>query len=322
MLLLFSLGCSSVPKDRVMIEGFSPTVAIGLSQAFENAKSRVVVFDMDNTILRNDLGDAAFRLMVDNVWFAPDIFQDPDIVRDIPESQLGDLRRLFRSLQGTIQRHPMFRSSINYRNFTLMMYRIYADMCKKQGEGRCYQWSAQLFSGLSRERVKQLANLIVEEELRQPVRMVKRGTMKFPSGIRFHTAMKNLIQELQQKGFRVYVITASLQELAEEALKTCCGLGSEYILGVKLDEKDNKLTSRVLRFPFRATKAEIIREELKVIPDAAFGDSDNDLEMLELARGAKVVIDRGEPITATALERQRQGQPWFIQPQKSLDTFP
>jgi phosphatidylglycerophosphatase C len=120
---------------------------------------------------------------------------------------------------------------------------------------------------------------------------------------RIFPAMQSAIANLQRRGVRVWIVSASHRWIIEA--------GADYlhvrrsnVIAISAKVKDGRITGEVINpVPFQAGKVEAIRGHLSTLPFIAFSDSINDLPMLELATTSRVVINPDERLRTTAMSR-------------------
>lgn len=148
------------------------------------------------------------------------------------------------------------------------------------------RWLADLVGllrGLSAQELAHMARWVVDHEL-WPGRRI------------------GVLAELEAKvreGKRVILASGTLEPLLEEFARR---LGAEAI-GTPLEVKDGRVTGRILGNNSGARKAERLRERIGAEPvEAAYGDTESDLPMLELA-AAPVAVHPEARLRAVALSR-------------------
>ena len=132
---------------------------------------------------------------------------------------------------------------------------------------------------------------------------------------RIFPEMRELITRLQAVGTEVWavsstnewVIVTSSTELAEirEAMRHT-GIDPEKILAASAEVKNGVITGRLTRLPSGLGKPKAILEVIGKVPDAAFGNSRWDVDMLAFARNAFAVNPNPD------LEKLAQEKNWTI----------
>ncbi len=95
--------------------------------------------------------------------------------------------------------------------------------------------------------------------------------------------MQQLVRRLQDSGCEIWAISSTSEWVIREAMKDF-GIPAERILACEVEIENGRITDRLVRVPSGEGKAVGIREVVRRQPDAAFGNSRWDVEMLELAK--------------------------------------
>jgi len=131
---------------------------------------------------------------------------------------------------------------------------------------------ATMHRGLAEAEVQRAADQFVEENF---------VTQVFPE-------MRELVGRLRNSGCDVWAVSSTNEWVIRAAVKHC-GIDEGNVLAVAVQVENGRITDRVLRVPSGEGKPKAIREVIRRDPDAAFGNSRFDLEMLAIARHAFVV---------------------------------
>lgn len=109
---------------------------------------------------------------------------------------------------------------------------------------------------------------------------------------KFYPEMKQLIANLKEYGFEVWILTASPEFLYQKFLAEELGIPEVNILGVKSVVVDGKLTNDiVLPIPQDDGKANVIPTYIKTRPLIVGGNSRGDMDMLNQSCGLKIVVN-------------------------------
>jgi HAD superfamily phosphoserine phosphatase-like hydrolase len=100
---------------------------------------------------------------------------------------------------------------------------------------------------------------------------------------RIFPEIRELISRLQDSGCHVWAVSSSNEWIIREAM-THVDISQERILATAVEIENGIITDRLLRIPSGAGKPKAILEVIGRVPDAAFGNSRWDAEMLKLAR--------------------------------------
>ncbi|HSS98039.1 MAG TPA: haloacid dehalogenase-like hydrolase [Terriglobales bacterium] len=95
--------------------------------------------------------------------------------------------------------------------------------------------------------------------------------------------MQQLVQKLHDDGCEIWAVSSTSEWVIREAMKDF-GIPANRILACEVEIENGRITDRLVRIPSGEGKAVGIREVVKRQPDAAFGNSRWDAEMLALAK--------------------------------------
>jgi HAD superfamily hydrolase (TIGR01490 family) len=114
-----------------------------------------------------------------------------------------------------------------------------------------------------------------------------------------------LVEQHRDRGDRVYIVSATLQEIVEAIADD---LGFDGALGTVCEVEDGRYTGRALRALHGETKAESVRElaeanGLDLAACTAYSDSHTDLPFLEVV-GNPVVVNPDRQLRAIAADRR------------------
>jgi HAD superfamily hydrolase (TIGR01490 family) len=113
-----------------------------------------------------------------------------------------------------------------------------------------------------------------------------------------------LIEQHRERGERVYIVSAALQEIVDAL---AAELGFDGALGTVCEVEDGRYTGRALRVLHGDAKADAVRElaareGIELASSTAYSDSNSDLPFLEVV-GHPVVVNPDRSLRATAAER-------------------
>ena len=120
--------------------------------------------------------------------------------------------------------------------------------------------------------------------------------------VRIFPEMRQLISELQKSGCDVWAVSSTNEWTIREAMKHF-GIPPEKILAASVEVEDGIITDRLIRVPSGIGKPQAILEVIGRPPDAAFGNSRWDAEMLRIARYA-VAVNPNPDLEQLARERE------------------
>jgi phosphoserine phosphatase len=113
--------------------------------------------------------------------------------------------------------------------------------------------------------------------------------------------MRELVRRLRDLGCDVWAVSSTNVWVIRAGMKYC-GIAENRILAAAVEIEDGIVTDRLVRVPTGAGKPAAIREVIRKDPDAAFGNSRWDTEMLAMARRAFAVNPNAD-LEKTAGER-------------------
>ena len=119
---------------------------------------------------------------------------------------------------------------------------------------------------------------------------------------RIFPEMRQLISELQKSGSDVWAVSSTNEWTIREAMKHF-GIPSNKILAAAVEVENGIITDRLIRVPSGIGKPQAILEVIGRPPDAAFGNSRWDAEMLRIARYA-VAVNPNPDLEQLARERE------------------
>ncbi|MBI4822547.1 MAG: HAD-IB family phosphatase [Deltaproteobacteria bacterium] len=261
---------------------------------FDRCKRPLAVFDFDNTIIVNDLGERALDFGLEVGLIKPTPASADALPEDL-KSQLDPKKVSTSSAARTL------------------VHQVYSAL-EDRDEQAAYAWLAQLYAGNERETLTQFAAKLLGVALTEPLEKVTVGDVTVSRGIRIRAEMVDLIATLDAHGFDVFIVTASAEWLVREVAPRL-GLSRDRVIGIRVAEK-GPLTARVLPpVTYRGGKVQAIRTRIPPggrVPVFAIGDSRTDLEMLTDATDLAVLIDRGsEELRTVALGKGFVVQPAF-----------
>lgn len=122
---------------------------------------------------------------------------------------------------------------------------------------------------------------------------------------RIFAEMRELIARLQNTGCDVWAVSSTNQWVVREALPHV-GIPAGKMLAASAEVKDGVITGNLTRLPSGPGKPKAILEVIGQIPDAAFGNSRWDADMLTLAKHAVAVNPNPD------LEKLAREKTWTI----------
>ena len=109
---------------------------------------------------------------------------------------------------------------------------------------------------------------------------------------KFYPEMKELLANLEEYGFEIWIVTASTELLYQRFVHEQLGIPVDRILGVKSCIRDGIVTDEVVRpIPQDAGKAEVIHTFIKARPLIVGGNSRGDMEMMHESVGVRILVN-------------------------------
>ena len=283
------------------------------SAGYDPKRPPVAAFDWDNTMIRNDIGEAVFFRAIREIGFK---FDQPGFWDLIPEefgrdSLRADTEAAARLPLAQAQRTPEY---LRYRKHFHEVY----ERVKKEGPamGVEYGWLVQLMAGFSKEELERFADEAIAAELAKPLGEEDisgfdgdPAPIRIPSGIRPFAEMFDLVARLQDAGWDVRIVSATAEWVVAR-FAARAGIPAGHVHGVRALTRGGRLTTKLSQKTWGQGKADVLLRRAGRAPRLAAGDSNSDLQMLESSKGESLVVDRGtEPLGSKA-----RGRGWIVQP--------
>jgi len=313
------------------------------SAGYDRAHPPIALFDWDNTIIKNDVGDAVtFYALAHDRVLRPARWQDTSpFLTDAGAAALA-------AACGDGAAGGPLPTSTN-RPCADEILAIY-DTLKTTGGADAfagynprtlqpaYAWTAQLLAGHTRDELRALTLAAVDAALAAPPGAVQTigSHHDLAAWLRFYEPQRDLIAALRSRGYDVWVITASPQ-IVIETLAPRVGVDPSHVIGIRSLIAGGKLTARFEGCGPVADGADAVIPYIegkrcwvnKVVfgdatpraierrPDGArqvfaAGDSDSDTEFVRDAT-FKLVIDRHKP-ALMCLAQANEADSWRVQP--------
>jgi phosphoserine phosphatase/predicted acylesterase/phospholipase RssA len=277
--------------------GWSPEIRRLLASITASASKRTVVaLDLDNTILHGDIGDAMFLKMVVERQYAGDEDRFWSLIPNERAAQvLRDYWTQFKKNPPKTEDLEPHRWTPEFADYVVLFIRQYEEMLKPDDGGRkAYPWVVSLMSGLGADTLRKMAGDLWKKEMDRSaapftIHSRKYGDVEIQGGLRVHQELRQLIDDLHQKGAQVWIVTASSEWLGQH-VAGLLKIPRERVLGMRL--RTSAFGQLEPPLTYREGKADALR--LKGLrPVLAIGDSMTDVEMLKDAN-SRIIIDRGK----------------------------
>ena len=227
------------------------------SPGYDPSRPPVAVFDWDNTIIKNDIGDASFIWLVQHGkilqppsydWFQTSLWLTPEGAaallaacgRQTPPGQplpsdtstacADELLSMYLDAKTTGGAPGFRQTGYNHR-----------------WQRPEYAWAAQLQAGYTPEQIRSFSREVIAEQLTQPVGATKTvGTRTDLGGyIRIYEPIRDLIGALQANGLAVWVLSASPEPVVQ-AFAAHVNVAPDRVVGIRtLLDAAGRLTYRL-----------------------------------------------------------------------------
>ncbi|MEU9148834.1 haloacid dehalogenase-like hydrolase [Streptomyces sp. NPDC048349] len=320
----------------------------------------VAVFDWDNTVVKNDVGDATLFWLLRNGrirqpargdWTTTSRFLTPDAAAALAGA-CGPLAR-----PGT----PLPTGGPGGADCADEINSVYGAGATRTGAAAfagwdrrttepSYAWLPQLMQGWSAREVRGFAAAARTENLAAPVGAVQQvGSGTATAWVRYYDQQKDLINGLRKAGFDVWISSASPQPVVEVWAKGV-GIDPDHVIGVRnTTAPDGKFTAHLQGcgsvgdgadtmityidgkrcwinqevFGVRGPAAEQVQPAARRQVFAA-GDSDTDVSFLRDATALRLVVNRNKNELMCRAYDNGDGRwivnPMFMEPKKQKPT--
>ncbi|MED5812647.1 haloacid dehalogenase-like hydrolase [Mycolicibacterium sp. 050232] len=307
----------------------------------------VALFDWDNTLVKNDIGEATFFWMVRNGklrapaggdWATTSPYLTPQAAAALgkacaaakpgqpmpTDTDLGCADELL-SIVGegeTRADEPAF-AGFNARRFE-----------------PAYAWVVQLMAGWRESEIEDFAKAARKENLDAPEGTEQKvGSEEVTGWVRYYPQMRDLVETLRANGFDVRIVSASAEPVVR-VWAAELGFTPDKVMGVRTESDGDVLTSKLVpcggetAIPYIEGKRCRVNEDVfGVKGPAAFeqqaepkraafgaGDSDTDVTFLTDATELRLVLNRNKTELMCSAYDNADGRwlvnPMFIDPKK------
>lgn len=310
----------------------------------------LALFDWDNTVVKNDIGDATFFWMVRNGklrapaggdWSTTSPYLTPQAAaalskacaaaepgRPMPtDTDLGCADELVSVYTDAETRadEPAF-AGFNARRFE-----------------PSYAWAAQMLAGWPESELTGFVEAARKENLEAPEGTEQKvGSGDETGWVRYYPQMRDLVETLRANGFDVRIISASAEPVVR-VWAAELGFTPDKVMGVRTERDGDVLTSKLVpcggetAIPYIEGKRCRVNEDVfGVTGSAAFeqqseaeraafaaGDSDTDVTFLTDATALRLVLNRNKTELMCTAYDNADGRwlvnPMFIDPKKKQD---
>ncbi|MGW7459291.1 haloacid dehalogenase-like hydrolase [Streptomyces sp. NPDC054797] len=316
----------------------------------------VAVFDWDNTVVKNDVGDATMFWLLRNGrirqpaardWSTTSRFLTPAAATALADA-CGPLARPGTPLPTGTPEGAACADEINA---------VYGTAATRTGAAAfagwdrrttepSYAWLPQLMQGWTAREVRGFAAAARTENLAAPIGAVQQvGSGTATGWVRYYDQQKDLVNTLRKAGFDVWISSASPQPVVEVWAKGV-GIDADHVVGIRnTTERGGKFTSHLQGcgsvpdgadtmttyidgkrcwinqevYGIRGAAAETVQPPARR-PVFAAGDSDTDVSFLRDATALRLVVNRNKNELMCRAYDNGDGRwivnPMFIEPKK------
>lgn len=220
--------------------------------------NRVIAFDFDNTLVKNDFGEAVMEYI---------------LYTGMPKFKENFSEHFSDSFEAEKIWKDRKNSPSILRDFAI---KEYESIIQSEGLEKAYRWTSFIFSGYSPSELRSAARTVWEND----------------KNISPYEEMRDVIRFFKKLNKEIFIVTASptcvIQEVANEFF-----VDEKKVIGMNARLKDGIFTSEIVEpYTYGEGKVKALGEIVKNIPSIAFGDSENDFYLLKNSETG-IFIDRG-----------------------------
>jgi phosphoserine phosphatase len=238
--------------NRVQLDGLMKTYG-HCASTYDEAKKPIAAFDWDNTVIKNDAGDATFFYMLAH----DEVFQPPGknwrlTSHLLTPEAVAALDTACGALADAGTRLPTALNPACAQE----LLSIYSEAKTTTGQAAwggwnyrrmepSYAWLAQLLAGHTRAEVRAIAGAAMAENLSNPIDAKQTvGRTAVTHWARVPEQMKDLLARLQANGFEVWVVSASPQGVVEPWAQAV-GIEARHVIGIRTIEVGGTLSANL-----------------------------------------------------------------------------
>lgn len=218
--------------------------------SYDAAQKPVAIFDWDNTVVKNDVGDATFFYMLAH----DKILQPPNKNwRKTSRYLTSDAAQALDAACGTLAAPGQPLPTATNAACAKEILGAYVDGKTSTGKAAwagfdyrrmepAYAWVAQLQAGYDRAAIATFTSAAMSENLKNPVdtkQMI--GGVAVTNWIRIYPQIQDLITKMQKNGFEVWVLSASPQTMVE-VWADKVGIAADHVIGIRNLEESGLYT--------------------------------------------------------------------------------
>lgn len=347
-----------IPRNRDRLNKLLADKGIA-SPTFDARNRPVAVFDWDNTVIKNDIGDGTFFYLLRR-----------DKIRQPANKDWGTTNAnltvdakaaLNAACDALVAAGDPLPTSTNAACADAIFHIYYNGKTSPPAALKAwnneitltinnpYAWVAQLLAGYTPAEVRSFADAAYEQNATAPIGTTQTvGTASATGYLRIYGEIRDLIGALHENLFDVWVVSASPQHVVEPVAERV-GVSEDRVIGIRSVLVDGKLTADLEGCGTVADKVNTLitydegkrcfinkviyklpaGDQMKVAPEAkrpvfAAGDSDTDIAFLKDATALKLAINRNKTqLMCNAYANYQDkwlAQPMFIAPRACKTT--
>ena len=321
------------------------------SDTYDPSQPPIAVFDWDNTVIKNDIGDQTFFYMVGHDVILQPTGLDWSTTSDwLTTGARAALNAACDSLASPGEPLPTSTTAGAACADTILS--IYGNGTTPSGDAAwtdsdtttynaSYAWVPQLLAGYTPSDVREIARAAFDRAVWTPVGAADRviGTTSVTSWLRVYDQMRDLIEVLEQAGFVVWIVTASPQFVVDGISEQAVGVPGSRVIGIRSVVVDGVITADfegcgtvasgeqtlitydegkrcwINKVIFqRSPDQQLVRQtDASLRPVFVAGDSDTDIAMLKDATALRLVINRNKTQAMCNAYADTSGT-WVVQP--------
>ncbi|MFG2719387.1 haloacid dehalogenase-like hydrolase [Streptomyces sp. NPDC048416] len=310
-----------------------------------HGKKPVAVFDWDNTVVKNDVGDATMYWLLRNSkiqrpvrgdWRTTSRYLTADAAKALTAACPAGASKTLPT--GTDTRCADEILAVYGEGATSAGTTAFAGYDRRTTEPS-YAWLAQLLHGWTPAQITSFASAARTENLSAPVDAVQRvgSNTKATAWVRYYDQQRDLIRTLQKAGFDVWITSASPEPVVDVWARGA-GVAPDHAIGIRSTTEHGRTTSHLKGcgsvkdgddsmityidgkrcwinqeiFGVRGAAAEKVQPANRRQVFAA-GDSDTDVSFLRDATGLRLVLNRNKNELMCRAYDDSDGR-WIVNP--------
>ena len=221
----------------------------------KDGKDSYCVFDFDNTCVIHDIQEVTYNYMIDNLVFKMDktTFSE-NLKKDVAgeekiDSLIANLSKAYEFLydnyiESEERDLELIKTTKEYIDFAAELRYLYKYIGVVYDDIIRTVWGTYLFSGFTSEDFREVGKSAVEFAFTEKLEIVKLknncGTLEavFRRGLRAIPEIEELITKLRETGRRVFIVSASHEELVKSYACRVLGFASDEVYGMRSKSKD------------------------------------------------------------------------------------